>query len=566
MDKYEQFCTWLAGIAKPICDKYGLPTSVCIAQAAIESGWGEHNTGAHNIFGMTKDGVVGHWREYSSYQDAIEDYCRNIKNSGYYDKALTVVGDQDSYIDNLAPVYEPLNSNYALDIKATIRANGLSVYDSKDLKPIPVVPKPGENTGTSGGTVNKTNDPRGILSFARFAESMAFRDLMVKGFEQGMDYTLHTYLATFMQKFYHNMYYVPTLPNNKVILVKPETMFINPPSCNIIYPTLKSSLSFVRNPKQEPTRVIMITDPVTNVFNVHSGALSQLVTMAFIEEDEVTSKDGTKTTTQKVVGLKEMGNKQKPVVNLTKFEKKNGVRILRTNQGEDLYLFLVSNQGKKDVEGKKATVITATDAAGIAQTLYELSSYALLRNRYESRQGSTQTYFNPYIVPGFPMLSIEGGETSSLNVYAYVTDVTHQITDRAWTTHIGFTGTHIQTEPRPNAFPIIENEYVKTIDTTYKNMLGDAVTTVTNPSTCREAYNSSDTSVSSMLKKVWRPLTTREQHLSDVCDGATLMEGNGYKWLRNGSAKFFDENIQNIVKGYTENIMTGTAFNEMDVR
>ena len=558
----DKFAPWLAAIVKPICDGFGLPTSVCVAQAIEESGWGKHPCGDNNLWGLLTEGTGSPGRNFTSLEEGAEYYCRNMTESGYYNEALKNVGDQDAYIDSMSATYSGNEEGYAQRIKVHISENGLSSYDPKDLKPITPV---SSSTKATSGAATKSKDPRGILKFAQFAESLAFTKQMTEGFEQGMEYTLYSYLAKFMQKFYHNLYFIPTLPNNKAIVVKPETMFVDPPSCNVIYPSIKYGLSFSRNPKSEPSRILMISDPVTNIFGMSGGTLSQLVTMAFIEK-------GDTSVSEKVVGLNSLTNKNRPMMNLTEYEKENGINILRTNQGEDLYLFLVSNNPPKTTTSGKdkvnATVLTTNvDPQGIGQTLTELATYSLLRARYENRQGSCQTYFNPYIVPGFPMLSIEGSGSSSLNVYAYVTDVTHQITESDWSTHIGFTATHIQTEARPPAFPIIENEYVAGLDETYNNMLGPAVTRVTDPSSVRTAYTTSDNSVTSMLKKVWRPLTTMKEHLDTVCDGATVVQERGFKVLQNAEGKsFFSTKIQEKIKAYTQGIMDGNAMHEVDVR
>lgn len=422
---------------------------------------------------------------------------------------------------------------------------------------------------TAAGTASA--DAKGILKFAAFAQSLAFTKSMVEGFESGMDYTLHSYLSNFMAKFYHNMYYVPTLPNNKAILVKPETLFVDPPSCNIIYPTLKSSISYSRSQKDEPTRLIMVSDPVTNIFGVPSTTATQLVTMSFIDETATTDSSGAVSYKQKVIGISAMGDKSKPMHNITSFEQRNGVRIMRAQTGEDLYLFLVSNQansgGTTSTSSTQTNIIKTADPAGIGSTLAELAAYTLLRARYEQRNGGVQMYFNPYIVPGFPMLSVEGQDDSSLNIYGYVTDVTHNITDREWTTHVGFTAAHIETEPRPPNFPIAESEYAETLPTTYSRMLGAAVTPVTDPAACRTSYTSSDGSVSAMLKKIWRPLTTMLEHLTDICGGATIAQCDGYRMFKNGpNSKFFDESTQARIVAYTTAIMTGVAFYDTDSR
>lgn len=416
------------------------------------------------------------------------------------------------------------------------------------------------------------NPAKDILNFAQFAETLAFKTAMMSAFERSMEDTLHGYLSKFMAKFYHSLYYVPTLPDNFAILVKPECCFVEVPACNVVYPTLKDSISFNRNPKIEPTRIIMISNPVSNVFGATSSPITQLVTMVFIDEEVV---DGvTRTITRSISNLNADKDKLRyPMRMLTKFEEKNGIRILRDARGEDLYLYLVSNNSSRTdskTSAKYYVLADGTQQKAIAETLEKLARYSLLRARYEPRSGSCTMFANPYIVPGLPMLSVEGEDDSSMNLYAYVESVTQSITESSWTTHVSFSNTHIATEPRPEAFPIAESQYTETIDDTYKKMLGPAMTKLdknTGAKDVRAAYNTSDKSVTSMLKRIWRPLTTREQHLTTICDGATVQQSEYYTWFQNGEGKkFFNTTTQDKVKAYTEGIMKGNALIEADVR
>ena len=51
IDKYEEFIQSIANSAVKSCKRYGLYPSVCIAQACIESTWGEDAIGIYNLFG-----------------------------------------------------------------------------------------------------------------------------------------------------------------------------------------------------------------------------------------------------------------------------------------------------------------------------------------------------------------------------------------------------------------------------------------------------------------------------------------------------------------------------------
>lgn len=52
----DEFFEHLAPVAVPICKAYGLPPSVLLAQAALESGWNQYTIGQHNLFGRKWNG------------------------------------------------------------------------------------------------------------------------------------------------------------------------------------------------------------------------------------------------------------------------------------------------------------------------------------------------------------------------------------------------------------------------------------------------------------------------------------------------------------------------------
>lgn len=145
----EEFFEWIAPSAVRICEKYGLYPSVCMAQAAIESGWGEATIGEYNLFGrkavsgdkqislQTSECYDGEWVEimapfklYDSLDEAIEDYCILLTEEPVYMPALVFIGkDRDAYIEAMAQVYAT-SPEYHNSIKNTIRANNLTEFDS----------------------------------------------------------------------------------------------------------------------------------------------------------------------------------------------------------------------------------------------------------------------------------------------------------------------------------------------------------------------------------------------------------------------------------------------------
>lgn len=447
------------------------------------------------------------------------------------------------------------------------------------------------NTLQSGAQVTGAGVPSdlitdyGIMSFASFAESLAFKSKANQTFNEDGMWSVHDYLSNFMNKFYHQMYYIPNLRNNYVMVVKPETLFVNAPSCNLMFPNLKSQISYTNPYKEQPTRLLQTTDPIGEISG-QSGAPFTLTCMMFTEETKlegeknglpkystfITSFGDQNKDTSGNPAPSTLTDKSHPVLNLTAFEERNGIRVSNVNKGADIYLFLKSKQNQQsgDDENYVMSIGSGVDRLnGIGQTIAALARYELARQRYVTRSGSLECYFNPYIVPGFPMASIETTE-NGLNIYGYVTNVAHNLTDRSWTTSVTFNCGHSDTEQSPGAYPIVESEYTDKLAETYKDMLGESVTPVTNDDIpgLMDNYGTDKTYVTQSLRKIWRETTSFDDYLKDIADGATVVEEDNYVWLKNGDGStFFDTTIQDRIKEYTNNIISKTlAMNNDDVR
>jgi hypothetical protein len=106
---------------------YGVPVSVTLAQAAIESGWGKSPIGGYNIFGIKGSGTAGttkvwttdetksgvRFRNYTNFavyrdlEDAVMAHGKLFHN-GYYDKGMKQFAkDHDPYrfLKNIAGTY-----------------------------------------------------------------------------------------------------------------------------------------------------------------------------------------------------------------------------------------------------------------------------------------------------------------------------------------------------------------------------------------------------------------------------------------------------------------------------
>lgn len=146
----EDFISMMGPAARRICLAYNLPASVCIAQAAIESGWGASVVGNYNYFGrkaangdaaeshVTQEYIKGHYvnivdefKSYTSLSDAVEDWCILIREEPAYAQAAAVWDsgwNLTDFVHALAHVYAT-DPGYAEKVLATIAANNLTVYD-----------------------------------------------------------------------------------------------------------------------------------------------------------------------------------------------------------------------------------------------------------------------------------------------------------------------------------------------------------------------------------------------------------------------------------------------------
>lgn len=467
--------------------------------------------------------------------------------------------NQDTTLDT------SLNDPFGLKSNSAVQQSGSSGANS-------IVNNP---TVTGAGANSSTIESGGIISFAAFAQSLAFKQQLQQGFQRGGELTLHEFIVQFMTKFYHQLYYIPNLRNNYTIVVKPETLFVNAPSCNLIFPVIKSQISYTRSFKQEPTRLIQISDPVAALQGAANPTPTQLLCMMFTEqEDSGTTRNGLPMYKQYVMSLGEHSNltdKVHPMTNLTEYEKANGIRCSTSNKGADLYLFLKSDlaasaQGADDEQYVISLASDTSDMSGVGNTLAKLARYELLRQRYVTRTGSIEMYFNPYIVPGFPFVSIETTE-NGLNIYGYVTSVVHSFTDRSWSTTVNFNCAHMDYEQTPEAYPIIESEYASKLPDTYKDMLGENIVPITNDTVPEliNTYGNDKVYLSTAYKKIWRETPSLEDYLTNVADGATLVEDNNFWWIQNPSGStFFNTTLQERIKTYTNDIINNKLAMSVD--
>lgn len=127
--------------------KYGILASVTIAQAILESGWGQHNI-SNNLFGIKANGwtsntvtintkeyvggqyvtVAAAFRSYPSFAASVEDHGRFLADNSRY-KNLLGCRDYSKVCQLLQQDGYATEPDYASQLIALIKQYGLNRYD-----------------------------------------------------------------------------------------------------------------------------------------------------------------------------------------------------------------------------------------------------------------------------------------------------------------------------------------------------------------------------------------------------------------------------------------------------
>lgn len=143
-DSPESFVQQLWPMAKQAAEKMGVAPEVILAQAALETGWGQHvinkseKQSSHNLFNIKadsrwsgqrvaidtveyRDGVAvkeqSHFRVYDSYQQSFDDYVNFLETQPRYNKALEHSQDAEKFIEELHKAGYATDPDYADKIK-----------------------------------------------------------------------------------------------------------------------------------------------------------------------------------------------------------------------------------------------------------------------------------------------------------------------------------------------------------------------------------------------------------------------------------------------------------------
>ena len=139
--------------------KFGIPPSIVLAQAALESGYGKHDMGVFNYFGIKGEGPSGKsvtrgtqefrdgrmvderakFRAYDNPKQAFEDHQRLLLTHRAYADARAALPDSVAFVHRLTGVYAT-DPNYGTKLEQIINKYNLLEWDqqaTQDPAPLP---------------------------------------------------------------------------------------------------------------------------------------------------------------------------------------------------------------------------------------------------------------------------------------------------------------------------------------------------------------------------------------------------------------------------------------------
>jgi flagellum-specific peptidoglycan hydrolase FlgJ len=153
---HSQFIEFVGKNARSAKAATGVPASVTVAQAIIETGWGKHSIGgAKNLFGIkgrgpagsinvpTKEFVNGKWitinanfAKYDSFEQSISEHAKFFIRNKRYARALQVRNDADAFAREIHKAGYATAPDYAIQLIALMKKYDLYRFDRVESAPL----------------------------------------------------------------------------------------------------------------------------------------------------------------------------------------------------------------------------------------------------------------------------------------------------------------------------------------------------------------------------------------------------------------------------------------------
>lgn len=232
----------------------------------------------------------------------------------------------------------------------------------------------------------------------------------------------------------------------QTILYKPQALFVLPPICNVIWPSMYTVFSYSRNFKSVPTRLFVRANISRLLYSkTEDNAISELTAQYFWAPENLRKEiEGTvKKVTAEYdilnryawaymgdVSLKESIELHRSLLEAESDQEKDvGVRLSQPANNEFFTKYaewLVYG----DYAGKAKDYPYLGDVENSKDKIGQLADYELARQQFETEAVKMVMVFNPYIAPGFPTLIMDKPE-SGMHVYGYISGGVHTISAAA---------------------------------------------------------------------------------------------------------------------------------------
>lgn len=144
-----EFARLLGPAARESAKRTGVPASVTLAQAALETGWGRATIGdAKNLFGIKGTGpagsitvptkeyvngryitINGSFRKYNNWGESLDDHARLLSQGSRYRNAMANKNNPDQFARELQKAGYATSPTYAQTLISIMKSNNLYQFD-----------------------------------------------------------------------------------------------------------------------------------------------------------------------------------------------------------------------------------------------------------------------------------------------------------------------------------------------------------------------------------------------------------------------------------------------------
>lgn len=224
------------------------------------------------------------------------------------------------------------------------------------------------------------------------------------------------------------MYDILLPPGNlqNSFILKPQAHFADVPKCNVIFPNMVSGFSYSEDFLSEPTRLCATVSTV-----MAGDGLAASLPGLYAPDGGNGSSLG-----KAIMAIKSV-NDNKGVLPQTGYEQEYGIKQYIANFQNDytnqaiMQMVQRADYASEAIQKEVSGNVPLSNMEALLQKLLEVEYH---RSRHASKQGSFYGPFNPFLMPGFPVMILKGAhdpkytDPSKLLAFCgYLANVTHTI-------------------------------------------------------------------------------------------------------------------------------------------